>query len=288
MLALGLAACTDVDDDGDGTLRVGLWGQGSSGEVYSLQDAVFQISGNGVDQQIATADLADGTSAVSTPLPAGDYSVQLLDGWHVERGAVGDPDPVVVDATLATDNPVPFTIWDNLATDVTYVFEVDGDLVPLADGSLDIDVAFDEDDGVCTPSQTYDVAVWTEGDWIDAGDGWQSFTANADSLLYSVGFYWNIVGFHPGYTIEIYEGEGTGGPLLFSQSYAGYGDNVSLLGFDFNGVSPPVLLEEGQVYTIAGIGTVGWQTALGALPGASSSEGDTRHKNVRAFAELCD
>lgn len=290
LLVLGLlaSACTDDADDGEGTLRVGLWGQGGSGEVYSLQDAVFRITGPGADLDLFTDDLADGTSGIGTPLAAGDHSIALQPGWHVERGAVGDPSPVVVEATLDTDNPVPFTIVDGLATNVTWVFDVGGELVPMADGTIDIDVDFDEDDGVCTPGTIYDQIFVGTGDYIDQGDGWQSFTAEADGLLYQVGLFWNLSGYQDEYTINVYEGVGTGGALLYSQTYPGLGPVESLYGFDGNGIFPAVELAGGQSYTIEGVSTFGWQTAQGALPGATSSAGNARHKNIQLFAQSCE
>ena len=123
---------------------------------------------------------------------------------------------VVVDATLDSDNPVPFTIADNPATTVTGVFDIDGDLVPMQDGALDIDVEFDEDDGSCTPGS--------------------------------------------------------------------FGEEI----FAANSLLPQVELVEGQVYTVEAVDTFGWQSALGALPGSTSSMGSTRHKNLQLLATPCE
>jgi hypothetical protein len=194
--------------------------------------------------------------------------------------------PVEVDATLASDNPVGFAIADNLSTEVTYVFDIAGDLVPMNQGTLDIDVAFDEDDGVCTPTFFWEEIFVSTGDYVEQGDGWQSFTAPTDAELQQVGLFWNVT-YNDAFTINIYEGIGTSGPLLYSESFPGYGDSPPV-GFDANVLSAPLLLEEGQSYTIEGVDTFGWQTAVGALPASTSSLGNTRHKNIQLFATPCD
>jgi hypothetical protein len=287
LFAASLCACADATDPatGEGELRVGLWGDGASGATYSLRDAIFRVTADGVDIDIDTDALADGTAAVSTPLAAGDYELELQPGWQVLRGDVGDPNPVAVEASIDSDNPVFFAIADGLSTEVTYVFDVEGDLVPMDDGSLDIDVQFDEDDGVCMPANFGEVVFESNGNYIGQGDGWQSFTATHDISLYQVGLYWNVT-FGGPFTINIYEGVGTGGTLLHTQDFPGQGDSPPL-GFDANGIVPPLVLVEGE-YTIEGTGTFGWQEAIGALPGSTSSLGDTRHKNIQLIASPCE
>lgn len=280
--------CTapDTGDDGEGELRVGLWGDGASGETYSLRDAVFRVAGNSVDLEIDTAALADGTAAISTPLDAGDYELELLAGWQVLRGDVGDPNPIAVEASIDSDNPVFFAIADGLSTEVTYIFDIEGDLVPMNSGALDIDVEFDEDDGVCMPANFSEEIFASTGNYVGQGDGWQSFTATDDVSLFQVGLFWNVT-FGGAFTVNIYEGVGTGGTMLFSQAYPGFGDSPPV-GFDANAIVPPLVLTAGQQYTIEGVDTFGWQEAVGALPGSTSSLGDTRHKNIQLIASPCE
>src|SRR5688572_18402784 len=98
-LAVASTACDEVDAaDGEGTLRVGLWGEGPSGQSYALLDAGFHITGDGVNAIISAADEPDGTPSLSVPLAAGDYELELLPGWEVFRGSIGDPDPVQLEA----------------------------------------------------------------------------------------------------------------------------------------------------------------------------------------------
>lgn len=289
LLSLALTACAAAPDDpapADGSLRVGLWGDGASGATYSLRAAAFQVTGNGVDATIDADALPDGTTAFAFGLPAGGYQVELLDGWEVWRGAVGDPLPVQVEATLDSPNPVPFAIADGLATDVTYVFDVGGELVPMAPGSLDIDVDFVEDDGVCTPTSVSETIFESVGEFIGQGDGWQSFTAPADVQLVSIGLFWNV-SYGGAFTIHVYDGVGNQGTLLHSQTFPGLGDNPPV-DFDSNVLDTPVLLAAGRSYTIEAVDTFGWQSASGALPGATSSLGNTGHKNIRLVATACD
>ena len=175
LFVMAVVGCTGEAElpEGEGTLRVGLWGDGASGTTYSLRDASFHVTGNGVDLTMFTAGLPDGTASITTPLAAGDYQIVLDPGWTVFSGDVGDPMPIAVDAELASDNPVPFAIADNLSTEVTFVFDVDGELVPMNQGTLDVDVEFQEDDGVCTPTFVWEELFVSTGDYIDHGDGWQ-------------------------------------------------------------------------------------------------------------------
>ena len=96
-----------------------------------------------------------------------------------------------------------------------------------------------------------------------------------------------IVNFVDEFTINIYEGVGNSGTLLYTETFPGSGENPPV-DFDANVLATPVLVEEGQTYTIEGVDTFGWQTALGALPGSTSSVGDGRHKNIRLVATPCD
>ncbi len=286
-LATIFAGCASSDPaPDDGSLRVGLWGDGASGEMYSLREADFRITGNGFDATVDADALPDGTPAFTIGLAAGDYQIELLDGWEVWRGAVGDPMPVQVEAALDTDNPVTFAIADNLATDVTFVVDVGGELVPMVAGSLDVDVDFSEDDGVCMPTFLLEEIFESNGGFVDQGDGWQSFTAPADAQLVSVGLFWNV-SFNDAFTINVYAGVGNGGQLLHTETFPGLG-NAPPVDFDNNLLTTPVLLQEGQSYTIEGVDTFGWQTAAGALPGSTSSLGTTRHKNIRLLATACE
>jgi hypothetical protein len=125
------------------------------------------------------------------------------------------------------------------------------------------------------------------GDFINPGDAWQSFTADDDGDIVEVDFYWNLGGLNDAFTINIYEGEGTGGMLLHSQVFPGQGRGV-WVGFDINVLGTPVPITAGSVYTVQGVETFGWQTASGGVPGGSSSLGAGQHKNIRVWIEPCE
>lgn len=125
------------------------------------------------------------------------------------------------------------------------------------------------------------------GNFISQGDGWQSFTAAHDGDIVEVDFYWNLSGTNDSFTMNIYQGEGTGGTLLYSELFPGQGMGT-FVGFDVNLLSAPVTIEAGQVYTVQGVDTFGWQTANGAIAGSASSFGVGQHKNIRVWVEPCN
>ncbi len=281
------AACAQADPvQGDGSLRVGLWGEGASGARYHLSDAGFHITGDGVEALVTAADEPDGTPSLSIPLAAGHYELELLPGWEVYRGSIGDPQPAQVVADLITPNPVEFAVADNFSTEVTYMFEIEGDLVPMSDGTLDIDVEFQEDDGICTTSAHDWLFLGGDGHApVGQGDGWQSFTASGDSLAAFILLFWEAGAPAGTFTLNLYEGVGTAGTLLSSGDYL-VGEQA-IAGFLWFG-QIPVPLSDGQSYTFEAVNAPGWRTESGALPGATSSHGDAFHKTMRVYGPPCD
>jgi len=125
------------------------------------------------------------------------------------------------------------------------------------------------------------------GDFVGQGDAWQSFTADTTGEIVQVDFYWNVGGTNDEFTINIYAGEGTGGALLHSEGFPGQGMG-NWVGFDTNVLSTSVPISAGSVYTVQGVDTFGWQTASGAIPGASSNIGADQHKNIRVSVQPCE
>ncbi len=124
------------------------------------------------------------------------------------------------------------------------------------------------------------------GDFVAQGDAWQSFTSSSTGDIVEVDVYWNLSGTNDQFTINIYEGEGTGGTLLHSELFPGQGMGT-FVGFDINVLNTPVPIEAGMAYTVQGLDTFGWQTANGAIPGGNSSLGPAQHKNIRVWVEPC-
>lgn len=279
-----LLACGDPTGyEDDGELRVGLWGDSPSGQTYALHGAQFDVSGI---MQFSTDQFPDGTSTISMSVPAGEWELTLLEGWRVMRGAVGE-NPVLVDAMLVSPNPVDFVIANNRPTEVTYVFEVDGEMVPLDNGSIDIDVEFEEDDGICQPEglQTTLYAV-TDDMASGHGEGWQSFTAPADVRIDQVWLDWIGDG-TPGAVIQIREGLGVHGTLLGEAIFPGLAGLP--MGVETPIMAPitPIEIVEDGVYTLVGEDASGWKTSAAAFPGAVSSEGNTTIFNFTLRGSNC-
>ena len=109
----------------------------------------------------------------------------------------------------------------------------------------------------------------------------------AKGNVVQIDFYWNLSGTNDAFTINLYEGEGTAGPLLHSQGFPGQGVGT-FVGFDaINVLSMPVPIVAGGVYTVQGVDTFGWQTASGAIAGGNSSLGVGQHKNIQVWIEPC-
>jgi hypothetical protein len=114
-----------------GTITLNLTGNGDSGLVYRLRDAVITVTGPTSTQVWRTEDNPDRTS-LSADVDVGDYSALLPDGWRIEQ--VSDVGAMPVSATLVSDNPALFTVTAGHRTTVPLLFRVDGDTVDLSAG----------------------------------------------------------------------------------------------------------------------------------------------------------
>jgi hypothetical protein len=138
----------------------------------------------------------------------------------------------------------------------------------------------------CVPGPA-EIEFESGGDYLSRGDGWQSFTADTTGDIVEVDFYWNVGGTNDEFTMNIYEGVGTGGTLLHSELFPGQGVGV-WVGFDTNVLSAAVPITAGSTYTIEGVDAFGWQTAQGEILGATSSFGAMQHKNIRVWVSPCE
>lgn len=145
-LALG-SACSDLPPAPVGQLRLGL-SSGIGEEQYRLGRASFAIAG-AVELTLESEDDPTG-DAVQRALPEGDYSVQLLDGWQLERIAPSGSE--LVSAELASENPLPFSIRSGELTTVVFQFRTlgPGDLGGTGDGQGNVRIAI-EVDGTASP-----------------------------------------------------------------------------------------------------------------------------------------
>jgi hypothetical protein len=103
-----------------------------NGVAYRLTDFVFVVDG-------------PSTFSISSPhdepilvreLPAGDYQVELLDGWRMEREVSSGFERI--DAALTSANPLPVTIDGGATTRAVFSFDTDGLPIHFGPGSLEI------------------------------------------------------------------------------------------------------------------------------------------------------
>ncbi|WP_437670200.1 hypothetical protein [Sorangium sp. So ce131] len=186
---LGFAACLAAApllpacfSGPDGTEDVESTGRASmslvtqtNGRVYRLSNAIFAIEGP-VFTYLSSTDDPDETR-LTAALPTGDYLSSLQPGWVLERDDGGTFVPV--QATLASGNPVPFTIFDGTTTQLVYQFQTDGTIITIGDGQLDIAIEVTEvGGGVCTPFG----AGCAAGEWCVPGE-----LADGNPLCYGAG-----------------------------------------------------------------------------------------------------
>ncbi|RKH69793.1 hypothetical protein D7W81_10390 [Corallococcus aberystwythensis] len=124
-IALLAVACGEVSEtstpvlrDGEGLVELPLVST-SAGRSYKLVGATFAITG---PQNTSVTDTSAET--VSVPLIAGAYSIQLNEGWHVERT---DAPGVTVPVTLVSPNPMTFTLGEGETRPVRFLFKVPED-----------------------------------------------------------------------------------------------------------------------------------------------------------------
>jgi hypothetical protein len=146
-LALALVSCSAPKNAGyaEGTLSMLLRTE-VNGVTYRLRDALFELSGPD------SLTLSSGDSpSIEQLLSAGDYSVNLSDGWRLEREFPAGFQTVA--AELVSPNPAAFTVVAGQTTDVTYAFETDGTIVSMGEGSLNLRIQVNETGGSPTPAE---------------------------------------------------------------------------------------------------------------------------------------
>jgi hypothetical protein len=164
---LAALACGDLPEPPIGQLRLGL-SSGIGEKHYRLTHATFSIEGAAE----ITLDSDDPASdVVQRALPEGGYSVQLLDGWQLERASSGLGEPVA--AELSSGNPLPFSIAPGELTTVTFQFRTLGDEGPESGGDGEVRIAI-EVDGASTPHVIFselmknpEVLADADGEWLE-------------------------------------------------------------------------------------------------------------------------
>jgi hypothetical protein len=161
-------ACANLPPPPVGQLRLGL-SSGFGEERYRLSQASFAIEG--AAEVTLDSDDEPAKDSLEQALPEGEYSVQLLDGWQLQRVDAAASAPVRAELTSA--NPLPFSIVPGELTTVTFQFRTLGDAEgpPPAggDGELRIDI---EVDGVGAPHVVISELMKNPAALADADGEW--------------------------------------------------------------------------------------------------------------------
>jgi len=165
-------ACGELPPPPIGQLQLGL--SSGIGELhYRLVHATFAVEG--AAEVTLESDDDPESDVLSRALPEGAYSVQLLDGWQLERagGAGSEPAP----AELSSMNPLPFTIAAGELTTVVFQFRTLGTDGGGDGGEGEVRIAI-EVDGASAPRVLFselmknpEVLPDADGEWFELYNG---------------------------------------------------------------------------------------------------------------------
>jgi hypothetical protein len=167
--SLGITAC--ATNDKVGQIDLSLTGTSASGITYRLRNAELTISGGSAPIVLHTEDDPTRT-VIDQELDVGSYTLQVTDGWRLERLGSGGITETVV-ATLVSPNPQPFTIASDTLTSVVLSFSTRGEVVTLAPGHVGISIGVDDTLASCAELHAASPA---------AGDGVYTITRGTGSI----------------------------------------------------------------------------------------------------------
>jgi hypothetical protein len=148
-LATVSTSCSSAGDDKTesqvGTLNMPLVSQ-ANGVTYRLRNAVFVV--NGPQAAVLSSEDDPNATTISAELESGDYSIDLQDGWTLER--LDGTAFVQVDATLISPDPTTFHISANTPTGVTYQFSTNGVIVSIGKGTLNVGISVVQNSSGCS------------------------------------------------------------------------------------------------------------------------------------------
>jgi hypothetical protein len=123
-----------------GTVEMQLGAVAPSGAAYRLRSANFTVTdASGVVVTTLHSEDADpDAQSISAELPAGTFTITLLDGWYMQRQS-GE----AVDAALITAASRAVVISDSSTTPVQYSFKVEGEPITFS-GTLDVSIRVGE------------------------------------------------------------------------------------------------------------------------------------------------
>ncbi|MBS2014434.1 MAG: hypothetical protein JST00_16220 [Deltaproteobacteria bacterium] len=124
-----------------GELAFPIVATGSSGTLYRLV-AKFAVTGTAA--RTLTSDGAE--SVLSTELAPGEYDVRLQTGWKLYRQSPGTAGELVpmTSATLTSLNPAHVTVQAGAKSSVRFDFDVNGEDVSFGNGTVDVQVGFND------------------------------------------------------------------------------------------------------------------------------------------------
>jgi hypothetical protein len=185
VFALTGFACASADEhsveqrrEAPGVLKLPLWAVGESGDRYFLS-GVFQVTtpDHVVVARLTTDDPE--TDALSVELQSGQYVVELMDGWTLERSVDGTRAPVP--ARLASVASLGVHISPEETSVVVFRFETARGTVPRPGGTLGIAISVDETSSCGGPA--YPLRVDPEA--RDGGEGcsWEAPMSDLQSAI---------------------------------------------------------------------------------------------------------
>jgi hypothetical protein len=161
-----------------GSVSLALSTRGTSGTLYRLRQAVFQttqLGGAGFSSVLFSEDDPLATT-LEASLPTGDYVIDLLSGWSLEKVQNGVVSSVA--ATLISSPTQFFSIANAEETNVSYRFETSGDIVDFGEGRLVVEIQVEEQDEVPDGGQPPPIL----GEPLQVVDGLISQETNAHGI----------------------------------------------------------------------------------------------------------
>ena len=138
IVALSTACGGGVNHD-LGAVSMELTSTSPSGVEYRLRNALISTTSTDgfADLHLTEDDMSQ--FEVTFDVPAGDYTVELLEGWWVEYAAPGQPfTGIGVYAELVSPNPMPITVISGGDTSVPFQVQVGTDEIDFGPGSLTV------------------------------------------------------------------------------------------------------------------------------------------------------
>ncbi|MEY2930920.1 MAG: hypothetical protein RL033_1669 [Pseudomonadota bacterium] len=128
-----------------GQLQLALTAQGSSGALYRLRQAQFDVFSVGPGFSpgaFLNTENDPLATTLETTLDIGDYAITLFSGWVLEKVQGGEV--TRVQARLLSPESQEFSIAANEETSVRYRFETNGDVVEFGQGRLIVAIEVEE------------------------------------------------------------------------------------------------------------------------------------------------